>query len=70
MVSSCHSLIYSVSDLSVPVMISEMAAGLGGCCVCVLQDWPEEACKSAGSSKGRMKVLESGRGPWAGAELL
>lgn len=34
MVSSCHSLIYSVSDLSVPMMISEMAAGLGGV-VCV-----------------------------------
>ena len=68
MVSSCHSLIYSVSDSSIPVMISEVAAGLG-VCVCVLQGWPEEACKSAGSSKGRMKVLESGRGPWAGAEL-
>ena len=37
--------------------------------MCVLQDCPKEACKSAGSSKGRMKVLESGRGPWAGAEL-
>ena len=41
-------------------------------CVCVRVRWgvwAEEACEFAGSSKRKMKVVESGPGPWAGAEL-